>query len=327
MRITQEHIDQLYNADVVDRDGDSLGGVGQVYLDDNTGDPAWVTVKTGFFGTKETFVPLNDADFGDGTIRLPYEKGYIKDAPNMEADQHLSESEQDELYRYYDVQGMGTGTGRGDAGREGFVDRDRDGRADDVESNAMPRGAAMSGGLDEDRQDLNAGGDVARQDHAGDPAGSEVRAGADRDAVAGDVADRGTDEGRMTLHEERVDVGTERVETGRVRLRKHVVTDQKTVTVPVEREEYEVVREPVTDGGTADRGALGDDEVEVAVHEERPVIDKDVVATEEVGVQRNTVTDERDVTTDVSHEEVDVVRDGDDREGLRDGDVDPGRRA
>lgn len=131
----------------------------------------------------------------------------------------------------------------------------------------------------------------------------------------------------MTLHEERVDVGTERVETGRVRLRKHVVTDQKTVTVPVEREEYEVVREPVTDGGTADRGALGDDEVEVAVHEERPVIDKDVVATEEVGVQRNTVTDERDVTTDVSHEEVDVVRDGDDREGLRDGDVDPGRRA
>ena len=79
----------------------------------------------------------------------------------------------------------------------------------------------------------------------------------------------------------------------------------------------EVVREPVTDGGTAGRGDLGDDEVEVAVHEERPVIDKDVVATEEVGVQRNTVTDERDVTTDVAHEEVDVVQD-DDREGLRD---------
>ncbi|WP_289017757.1 PRC and DUF2382 domain-containing protein [uncultured Ornithinimicrobium sp.] len=304
MRITQEHIDQLYNADVVDRDGDSLGGVGQVYLDDNTGDPAWVTVKTGFFGTKETFVPLTEADYGDGTIRLPYEKGFIKDAPNMEADQHLSESEQDELYRYYEVQGMG-GTGRGDVDREGFVDRDRDGRADDVEGNAMPHGAAMSGGLDEDRQDLNAGGDVARQEYAGDA--------------------RGTDEGRMTLHEERVDVGTERVQTGRVRLRKHVVTDQKTVTVPVEREEYEVVREPVTDGGTADRGDLGDDEVEVAVHEERPVIDKDVVATEEVGVQRTTVTDERDVTTDVAHEEVDVVQD-DDREGLRDGDVDPGRR-
>lgn len=298
MRITQEHIDQLYNADVVDRDGDSLGGVGQVYLDDNTGDPAWVTVKTGFFGTKETFVPLTEADYGDGTIRLPYEKGFIKDAPNMEADQHLSESEQDELYRYYEVQGMGGGTSRGDVDREGFVDRDRDGRADDVEGNAMPRGAAMSGGLDEDRQDLNAGGDVARQEYAGDA--------------------RGNDEGRMTLHEERVDVGTERVQTGRVRLRKHVVTDQKTVTVPVEREEYEVVREPVTDGGTADRGDLGDDEVEVAVHEERPVIDKDVVATEEVGVQRTTVTDERDVTTDVAHEEVDVVQDGDDREGLRD---------
>ncbi|MGC5583466.1 DUF2382 domain-containing protein [Ornithinimicrobium sp. W1679] len=325
MRITQEHVDQLYNADVVDRDGESLGGVGQVYLDDHTGDPAWVTVKTGFFGTKETFVPLNDADYGDGAIRLPYEKSYIKDAPNMEADQHLSEGEQDELYRYYDVQGMGGTTGG--TGREGVVDRDHDGRDDRLEGDSMPRGTAMAGGLDDDRQDLNAGGDVARQEYAGDARGDEVRASADRDAVAGDVADRGTDEGRMTLHEERVDVGTERVQTGRVRLRKHVVTDQKTVTVPVEREEYEVVREPVTDGGTADRGDLGDDEVEVAVHEERPVIDKDVVATEEVGVERTTVTDERDVTTDVSHEEVDVIKDGDDRQGLRDGDADGGRRA
>ncbi|HSP60493.1 MAG TPA: PRC and DUF2382 domain-containing protein [Ornithinimicrobium sp.] len=307
MRITQEHIDQLDNADVVDRDGESLGGVGQVYLDDHTGDPAWVTVKTGFFGTKETFVPLNDADLGDGTITLPYEKSYIKDAPNMEADQHLSEGEQDELYRYYQVKGMGgtsdeLGGGRVDAD-QGFVDRDGDGRDDAVEGNAMPRGAAMSGGLDEDRQDLDAGGDVARQEYAGDARGEEVRTGHD-----------GTDES-MTLHEERVDVGTERVQTGRVRLRKHVVTDQETVTVPVEREEYEVVREPVTDGGTAGRGDLGDDEVEVAVHEERPVIDKDVVATEQVGVERSTVTEERDVTTDVSHEEVDVVQDGDDRPG------------
>ncbi|WP_162803057.1 DUF2382 domain-containing protein [Ornithinimicrobium avium] len=60
----------------------------------------------------------------------------------------------------------------------------------------------------------------------------------------------------MTLHEERVDVGTERVQTGRVRLRKHVVTEQKTVTVPVQREEYEIVREPVTGGGHR-RGGLG----------------------------------------------------------------------
>ncbi|AXH98134.1 DUF2382 domain-containing protein [Ornithinimicrobium avium] len=74
--------------------------------------------------------------------------------------------------------------------------------------------------------------------------------------MAGTGTGPGDDDARMTLHEERVDVGTERVQTGRVRLRKHVVTEQKTVTVPVQREEYEIVREPVTGGGHR-RGGLG----------------------------------------------------------------------
>jgi stress response protein YsnF len=84
----------------------------------------------------------------------------------------------------------------------------------------------------------------------------------------------------------------------------------------VQREEFEVVREPVTDAARGDGSDLRDDEIDVAVHEERPVIDKEVVATEQVGVDRRVVTDERDVTTDVSREEVDVVED----------DTDTGRR-
>ncbi|AXH97124.1 DUF2382 domain-containing protein [Ornithinimicrobium avium] len=58
---------------------------------------------------------------------------------------------------------------------------------------------------------------------------------------------------------------------------------------------------------------MGEDEVVVAVHEERPVIAKDVVATEQVGIQRESVTEQREVTTDVSREEVDVVEDTDRR--------------
>lgn len=243
MAINREQLDTLYDAEVVDQSGDKIGGVGQVYLDDNTQAPAWVTVRTGLFGTKETFVPLSDAQLSGNRITVPYDKQYVKDAPNMDADSHLGDNEQDELYRYY-----GQGTGGGD-------------------------------------------GTTTDTDYAS-------------------TADtRRTGDESMVLHEERANVGKERVDTGRVRLRKHVVSEQKTVTVPVEREEFEVVREPVAAGDTGS-GRLGDDEVEVTLSEERPVIDKEVVATERVGLDRNVVTEQRDVTTEVGREEVQVERDG-----------------
>ncbi|MFX0540023.1 PRC-barrel domain-containing protein [Ornithinimicrobium sp. Y1847] len=119
MRITQDNLGTLYDAEVVDRSGDKVGGVRQIFLDDNTGEPAWATVRTGFFGMKETFVPLDQADLSNGQIVVPFEKDFIKDAPNVDADQHLSESEQDELYRYY-------ASGReGGHGADGRVEGDR----------------------------------------------------------------------------------------------------------------------------------------------------------------------------------------------------------
>ncbi len=65
---------------VVGTDGE-IGKVGQVYTDNDTGQPSWVTVKTGWFGTNESFVPLNAATIEDGTIRVPYDKEMIKGAP------------------------------------------------------------------------------------------------------------------------------------------------------------------------------------------------------------------------------------------------------
>lgn len=268
MNVSQEQINDLYAAEVVTQDDENLGGVGQVYLDDQTGEPTWVSVKTGWFGTNESLIPIQGADLTGGRIRVAHTKDVIKDAPNVSADSHLSEQEQDELFRYYSGAGA-------DMSRYGDVDADRDRVAD------VDRDRVVDVDADRDR----------------------TRVGADHDRDV-DV-DR---EGSMTLHEERVDVGTERAETGRVRLRKHVVSDQKTVTVPVEREEFEVVREPVADGEAHDGGRLGDDEAEVVLHEERPVVDKDVVATERVGLEKETVTEEQQVVTDVSREEVEVDR-------------------
>ena len=81
--------------------GDKIGKVGQVYLDDETGQPSWVTVKTGLFGTQESFVPLSSADLAGEDVVVPYDKETIKGAPRMESDASLSPQEEKRLYSYY----------------------------------------------------------------------------------------------------------------------------------------------------------------------------------------------------------------------------------
>ncbi|MGM1028833.1 MAG: DUF2382 domain-containing protein [Actinomycetota bacterium] len=244
---------------VYDSTGEKVGRVSQVYLDDATGEPAFATVSTGWFGTRESFVPLQGATVEGGEIRVPYDKETIKGAPGLDADAHLSETEEDELYRYYGVGGGGGSVGAGGTG----------GHGDD---------AHVTG------------------EHFDESVHAPTR--------------EVDDDAEIVRREEQLRVGTERVETGRARLRKHVVTDQETVTVPVEREEVEVVREPL-DGSRSSTGTLGDGEVDVTLTEERPVVDKEVVDVERVGLDRRVVTDQETVQADVAREEIDVDRDGD----------------
>jgi sporulation protein YlmC with PRC-barrel domain len=87
---------------VVSEDGTKIGSVGQVFLDDHTGEPEWVTVKTGMFGGAESFVPLASATIHGDEVRVPFDKDTVKDAPRVDdSNGHLSESEEDELFRYY----------------------------------------------------------------------------------------------------------------------------------------------------------------------------------------------------------------------------------
>jgi hypothetical protein len=72
--LAKEHIDDLLqsNGNVVATDGAKIGSIGQVYADDDNGQPTWVTVKTGLFGTSESFVPLAGAHSEGGDIVVPY---------------------------------------------------------------------------------------------------------------------------------------------------------------------------------------------------------------------------------------------------------------
>src|SRR3954467_12067550 len=88
-------------------DGDKIGKINDVYADDDTGQPEWLAVTTGLFGTKVSFVPLTDASLVGDDLQVSYTKSVVKDAPHAEADGHLSPDEEAALYRHY---GRGTDT-------------------------------------------------------------------------------------------------------------------------------------------------------------------------------------------------------------------------
>ena len=84
-----------------DPSGDKIGTISEVYLDDETGQPEWLTVNTGLFGMRSNFVPVAGATPHGDDVTVQYTKDQVKDAPNVDADGRISEQEEAELYRYY----------------------------------------------------------------------------------------------------------------------------------------------------------------------------------------------------------------------------------
>ncbi len=99
--LNQDQIQQVVGSTAYSSDGDKIGKVGDVYLDDETGQPEWATVNTGLLSS-ESFVPLSEASFSGDQLTVPYTKDKVKDAPSVGgSDGHLSPDEERELYAYY----------------------------------------------------------------------------------------------------------------------------------------------------------------------------------------------------------------------------------
>jgi uncharacterized protein (TIGR02271 family) len=132
-----------------------------------------------------------------------------------------------------------------------------------------------------------------------------------RGTVGHDVSGPTTDDA-MTRSEEELKVGTAQRESGRVRLRKYVVEDEVTQTVPVRREEVRVEREPITDANVDAATAgpeISSEEHEVVLHEEEVVTEKRVVPKERVRLDKDVTTEERQVSETLRKEEIDVNQD------------------
>ena len=261
--ITLEQAERVLGQTMHTSSGDEIGKVGQVFLDDSTGQPEWATVSTGLVGGRESFVPLAQASLGQEGLTVPYDKDQVKNAPSVDVEAgHLSEQEEEQLYSYYGMPYSQTQS------EPGYAQTGTSGTTSGLAGTGTATGTGLTGGAS-------------------------------------------GDQGEMTLSEERLRVGTERVESGRVRLRKFVTTQQVSTTVPMTREEARIEREPIAAGSAASTGAiLGDEEVEVVLREERPVAQKDVVATERVRVHVDQVTENVQVSDSVRKEHVEVVQEG-----------------
>ncbi|GAA1947470.1 PRC-barrel domain-containing protein [Streptomyces durmitorensis] len=84
-----------------DRNGAKIGTIDEVYLDDATGAPEWAAIRTGLF-SRDAFVPLEPSELtSDGTLRIPFERSLIKDAPDFGVGRHLSPEQELQLYHHY----------------------------------------------------------------------------------------------------------------------------------------------------------------------------------------------------------------------------------
>jgi uncharacterized protein (TIGR02271 family) len=239
--------------DVMGPDGEKIGTLEHIYLDRQTGEPSFASVKTGLFGMRSSLVPVDGLKSHGEHVHVQYDKATIKDAPNIDADEELSPEEEQRLYAHYER---------------------------------------------------------AYEPYTGDDGFAEDDTGA-RGTVGHDTSGPTTDDA-MTRSEEELAVGTRRVETGRVRLRKHIVTEQVQTTVPVQREEIRIEREPITDanvGAATDGPAISEEEHEVTLHAEEPVVEKRVVPKERVRLDVDTQVDERQVTDEVRKERIETEGD------------------
>lgn len=231
-----QELTQMRGAPVVSKDGEQIGEVEEIYVDNDTGKPEWVGVST---GRKSVLVPLEGADVQENAISVPYDVDQVKSSPKVKSEE-ISQEQEQEIYAHY---GLPYGESRSDSG--------------------LPEGGRASGGT--------------------------------------------TDEAEFVRSEEELTVGKQQVEAGTARLRKWVEAEPVTADVELQREAARVTREPI-DQPVSD-AEIGEQEVEVPLTAEQATVEKQAVAKERIGVEKEVETETQTVSDELRKERVEA--DGD----------------
>ncbi|MFF2081228.1 PRC and DUF2382 domain-containing protein [Kitasatospora sp. NPDC058162] len=315
----------------VDRNGDKIGTVDEVYLDDATGHPEWAAVRTGIFG-RDAFVPLTTSEFSGDELRVPYDKSLVKDSPDFGVGQHLSPAQELQLYRYYGLDTPVDGRpAAGEPALDGRPDLDfgTTAGAGTVKPIAFhspdpgPTTTAMT-----TTTATHTSTDTATEAHvrtlstpapvangtataplaapAVEPKPQPAATTPAPNGTAASSAPSGPVE--ITCREERLEITTEWHVLGTAKLRKYVTSEQVERRVPVVRERVRVERMPVSEAELASLTEKEIDEAveEVTLREERPVVRKYLAPIERVRLVVERYTEEEVVRDELRREHVEV---------------------
>jgi uncharacterized protein (TIGR02271 family) len=226
--MTLERLQEMNGQPVMDSAGQQIGKVEEIFVDDQSGQPEWVGIGTGFLGTKRVLVPVQGASMSDGGLTVGYDTEKVKGSPDIDGD-HISEQTEQELYAYYGLGGA---------------------------PQPQPLGQSNEGGT-------------------------------------------------VTRHEEELAVGTQSVETGHARLRKWVESEPVEMNVELQRETARITREQIDQPASGD-AEFSEEEIDVPLHAEQPVVAKQTVAKERIGIETDVETEQATVTDEVRKEHVDL---------------------
>ena len=299
-----KNIKDLFNATAYDKNGEKLGDVNEVFVDDQSGQPTFVEVNHGLFGMNSSLVPLRGHDFSGDDLKLGFSKDRIKDAPDFDSDKPLTPEAQSDIFKHYGLDNAHDVTDYKDSNLDSK--RDAQAGADKDHNLTAGAGAAGAGAGVAGAGVAGAHADEKKEaTHTTDDAATERKAGVADNAAAAHT----NNDGELIRSEEQLNVNKERVATGEARLRKYVVTDTETVEVPVEREEVRVERTPINaeDAKNYNGSISGDsEEASVTLHEERVNVNKETVPVEKINLKKDTVRDTETHTEELRKEQIDT---------------------
>jgi uncharacterized protein (TIGR02271 family) len=270
--------EELLGARVTGADGKVVGTVEQVFRDDVDGTPAWARVRAGKTGR---FVPLGSSQVTADGLSVPFDAQKIMGGPNIDAGQHMSAAQAEELSRYYGlIVPAQPGPAQPGQGQTGMA-----------QPGQGQTGMAQPG-----------------QGQTGMAQAGMAQAGQTEPIPAQQPRGDMTDADWLVRQEERIQVGKEMRETGRIRLHKYVDVEPVEQAIHVYHEEYDVERVPIA-AGEQTGGTISEGQQEIILHEERAVLRKEVVPVERVRLRAKRVDEDTTVRDELRRERIEIEPD------------------
>jgi uncharacterized protein (TIGR02271 family) len=302
---TNRDISRLFDYTVIASDGEKIGKVENVWLNDNE-KHGFIAVSTGWFFGRQCLIPMESAqiDHSSEQIVVPFSKDMVKNSPNVAEDYNVTSEEGQQVRSYYNLSG--------NAGMNSTLNT---GVNTDIESGRTNRTGIDARVNDDIVDDRNVIDNTPIDRRMGDPGGFNIAAAGASASIQNDAqpvethhtSDIHSDDKEIHLAEEEVNIGKREVSAGRVRLRKVVRTE--VVNQPVELRREDVIIERVDDAGhPIDGEHFTEDEVEIELKREEAVVDKTVHSAGTVRARKVTDIEQENIEATVRKEDVEVER-------------------